>query len=177
MIYILAISTYDLSTDHVVEWLNHYNIEHIRLNIDELEDESKFNIKVCSKTNTNILVYKNHIIDVNAKNVIWYRRKSIERNDFEKTNLDEFNLFQLISYRNNEANRFMQYFYSLFGLKTIWMDWPYIKLNKIDVLLNAKELGLTIPEFVITNRLGHLKNLKSYISKPMSDGIQLFFKE
>ena len=169
MIYILTSGEYDLSTDHVIQWLNYYNANYIRLNVEELENSKLTKVYIDSHNNLTDITYKDHKIDFSGSNVIWYRRLGIKREDFKyDCELDSENFFKLIQFRNNEWSMFIKIFLNSFSQKTIWFDDPRITINKINVLNIAKKLDIQIPEYVITNSLDSLGNdYKKYITKPL----------
>ena len=83
MIYILTSGEYDLSTDHVIQWLNYYNANYIRINVEELENSKLTKVYIDSHNNLTDITYKDHKIDFSGSNIIWYRRLGIKREDFK----------------------------------------------------------------------------------------------
>ena len=62
MIYILTSGEYDLSTDHVIQWLNYYNANYIRINVEELENSKLTKVYIDSHNNLTDITYKDHKI-------------------------------------------------------------------------------------------------------------------
>jgi len=163
MILIMSIKE-DGSTNDILQWLNFYNIDFIRLDYHEVfkldkiflsDDNFKFTIRS-----------RNKIIDINEIDAFWYRRGKL--NLFEPTLSIEKSLKEKIyNHLNRENSIIEEYFY--FVLKDI----PHIgsfekhSVNKLEVLFEAKKVGLNIPSTLITEKKEDVINLlnKNIITK------------
>jgi len=90
----------------------------------------------------------------NKYNKIWLRRDRFSSSRFLlNTNFDD-----IISYLEEEADTLKDFILEKENSNIkILSSYSNKKLNKLNVLKNAKEVGLNIPDFIITNRKSQLK--------------------
>lgn len=178
------------TTSEVVEWLKCFGCKVLRLN----HDDPSVQLSYVDILKNEIVVNTPHDGSVNlldAKSV-WYRRRGIS-NDFLKVNLERGQLDRIFS-EKGEAN------YVFGNLKSEIakiLEYVYVRtqeleksigshfnsdLNKLVVLRYASELGIAIPETLVTNDLQYTERFveesgDSVITKAISDGIYHFAQE
>lgn len=173
MILILSQES-EISTNNVIDWVNHYNHKYYRVNfIDLLCNSPFFYIKF---NNTEKSKYKLKWKDIK---VIWLRRwnnlDSIERiltiyNQEER----EVNI-QLIEALTLEYNTISKYFFYKLRNKN-WLTKPIqANVNKLLVLENALKVGIDIPETLISNGIKKIKE-KDVITKAMGETLTFSYK-
>jgi len=171
MIILLSIG-YERSTDEIVDHFLYNEKKFIRINCETLKDNDvlDFNYKLNNGTSNTTINGKE--IEFESKKIIWYRRLSRRSfiDDFLDKKFDFHNsrLFSQFIFKDWEI--YLKIFIDRLSKNTLWLDYPYVKENKIDILLLAQKNGLTIPETIITNSLKGI-NPKEYITKPLSSTV------
>lgn len=156
----------DASTHEVIKWLNFYNQKYILINTitdfelyDIILDQSYFKKNISS---------------------IWYRKLIINP---QQVNVKSAELL-------NTSFRFLvsesKYFYFsvekyLKNIKSLGDGFEHMDLNKIEVLLKAKEIGINIPSFLLTSKKAELIEFKNkhttIITKPIYNADVIKFDE
>jgi ATP-GRASP peptide maturase of grasp-with-spasm system len=155
---ILIISdSYDFSTNDVIDWLKFLGGKFIRVNgIDTITDKP-----YCVTFETTSI--SSHELDDSNIKAIWYRRWYQSRVS-ENIMIEEDNILQndINRYLNREFNSSSKAFFSKLKSKN-WLNCPDDAQNdKFFTLKKAKEIGLNVPETIITNSK---KELISFIEK------------
>ncbi len=164
---ILIFSTLkDESTLDVIKWLEFYNKEFII--IQSVDDFHLHNISISqSYFDTNI-------------SAIWYRKLKINP---QGINVKSFEL-QQTSYKFLISE--LKYFYFAIeefskSIKRLGNGFKLMDLNKIEVLLKAKKLGICIPDFLLTTNKTELLAFKTkhtkIITKPIYNADVIKFNE
>ncbi|MCL1943413.1 MAG: grasp-with-spasm system ATP-grasp peptide maturase [Candidatus Azobacteroides sp.] len=164
----------DLSCDLVIDWLNYYRHEYIRINSFEL-----FSKNICfSQENGKLrLLLDNQNIPIETIKSIWYRKFGFfEESEFYKNLLTNFN-YDIIKHITKEYYKILNLF--LLSLKNKkWITNPFhSNLNKFAVLQLAGKCGLNIPNSYISNNFNFIENNKNYIVKSVVDPIIAEYKE
>lgn len=171
MILILTKSEIEFTTDRVIDWLQYYGAEYVRLNIDNLTEN--LTIK-----NGNIYI---NGCDLNAITVCWLRRtgggdisniiNQIQIRDFKFLSGIQSNLFR-------EKKNILNYLYYKLS-KKLWLTYPNeLEINKLEILDLAKKSGFNVPDQLITSNKKEIasflekKNFK-VISKSISDFLKI----
>jgi hypothetical protein len=156
MIYILS-SNSDTSTSEVIEWLNWYNKEYLRIN-NLIELNESFYLKINSDRLSNLT---NSRTISNKPDSVWYRKIEISPSVKNK-DVGEF--------YKKETLRIIEYLFS--GDKK-FIGKPFTEINKLEVLVKALKHRIDIPETIITNAKEELlsfhKKHGKIISKPISE--------
>lgn len=169
MILILSNSHHEPTTDHVLDWLMHYNAGFIRVNCEDAVDKhSRFSLNPA----TDKMVIGNQEIDMEKVNVVWYRRwYHYSTIGLKPANRNER---QLLREMCGEAEAVL--FYLFYALQDKpWLTDPVVnKLhNKLYALHAAHRLGLSIPATFISNNtlevIEFLKEQGEIITKPIGD--------
>jgi len=174
MILILSEHT-DLTTNEVIDWLVFYNAKYLRLNAEE-GSISNFDLqKKTFKIKT-----KNTIINSNDIKSFWYRRGGLSFNFSSYKS----NSTALESYINGYLNK--EYYFLQESVYKELKKKNYInsdldnRINKLHVLLKAKESGLTIPISSICSTKKEIieffqkNDLSEIITKSINNGVSFW---
>lgn len=176
MIIIFTIK-YDISTSNVIQWLQHFNQEFIRINSDD-------DIFKLVSIEENKIIFRNSITNkeynlYDAKSC-WWRRNGISKNTF--TNNKNENLFfkdldltSLIKGNGNilieETEHLKEYIYTkIYENCKINIGKPLFNLNKLKVLDIASKHGLKVPKYKIITNTEQINEFES-VTKAISNGI------
>lgn len=189
MIVIFSIYN-DFTTSDVIEWLQYYGEEVIRINqeddfysLDKIDIDANEIIIRDRKENKTI-----NLLDATA---IWYRKGGMFHNFFNLKVKQETlkSIFPDEGHERYILNALMNETHVLLGYILPKLEkhckslGKYVNrnLNKLHVLELARESGLHIPEtYVLHNReqiVSLLEDQKKLITKSLSDGIYLFGKK
>lgn len=169
---------HDNSTNRVIDWLISKNINYIRINENNPVFSDKINL-----SNSNINGKLNGI-NLSSFKSMWYRRGFIKvKHPYLKFLDDSYN--QRLKFHVNNENKVLSNFiykYLESNVKhTIGSFYKTTEINKLNILLTAKQVGLIVPDTLITSNKTEVisfynKHRGGIISKPISDGIALEHK-
>ncbi|WP_103072570.1 grasp-with-spasm system ATP-grasp peptide maturase [Aquimarina sediminis] len=170
MILIISIEQ-DESTIDIIKWLNHFGVKYIVLNNNNIIDSITVNVNTsevflnCSGTSVNF----------NEISSVWYRRGNFKT----KENVWESNFVsdKIEDFLQKENRELFEYLHFLLGQKFSLNNYNGKKVNKLIVLTMAKDLGLTIPRTIITNKKKELnKQLQKgeFITKAINNPIGFY---
>lgn len=189
MILILSHEHIDEPTNNIIDWLSFYNANFLRLNGDDFSQNKNVKIDI----NNNIVVTNDEKeISPDEISIVWYRRwmKPTEKKTF-------FEKFKQLGFTNDETllveayNQYLQQestacingVFSIFKDK-IWIPKPSKargNINKLDVLLRAKDKGIKIPATIVTSSKKEvelfLKTHGNIITKPIYEANCFRYKE
>lgn len=174
MILILSFDIYEQGTDPVIEWLLYYKHPFIKISINDFlrkDTDCELNV-ITNELRVNGIVI-NHLIKV-----IWYRRFYYDYT--LKSNKSDKFYDKLSEETSFELRKIFDHLGYIFR-KCIWVpDFNSIEINKLTQIAYAKEVGLNLPETIITNSKKELisfSNLhnKNIITKPVSDGSRSYY--
>ena len=176
MIILLSIG-YERSTDEIVDYFLYNEKKFIRINCETLKDSNVLDFNYNLNNDTSNITINGKEIDYDSNKVIWYRRLSRKTyiDDILGKNFDFHNsrLFSQFIFKDWEI--YLKIFVKRLSKNTFWLDYPFVKESKIDILLLAQKNGLAIPETIITNSLKGI-NHKEYITKPLSSAVGFKYK-
>jgi ATP-GRASP peptide maturase of grasp-with-spasm system len=192
MILIVSHDSYDEPTNNIIDWLHFYDANYTRMNGEEYTPKKNFTIDL---TNNCLKKDDDEILNPKEVSVVLYRRwfnppiRNINFGKYLKNNYgsDEALLIECYEgFLKNELSAYTNGIFSLFRKKT-WIPEAQIArgglrggLNKIDVLLKAKELGLLIPETIITTSKKELlmfyNENNTLITKPIFEVAPIIYK-
>lgn len=166
MILILSKSQFEVSTEDVMDWLEHKKTNYYRLNGSDFYEE------VCIENGH--LKFDN--FDFSKVKFIWNRRWDDDENLQLTENLDEIsneNFLSICSNLKYEKFRLTQYFQLRFSSE----KWSTLRtktsVNKLLVLDLALEMGINIPDYIVTSSKKELSKFitqrKEIIVKPLSE--------
>lgn len=178
-ILIISQSNFEDSTTAVCDWLIKYQVDFIRLNVDEIfnPDLYKININISNNLLQIYDIRRMAKIDLSQVKVAWCRRFVYS---FTGTNyLEEsisYNTMEFARFISSEVNKFLRTLYDFYP-HICWFDnyKDILSIDKIDVLKKAKKVGLLIPETVITNDYKSIDSKQRIITKPLGEATS--FKE
>lgn len=136
----------DQSTNGVIDWINYYNKNFIRINptdiISHLKIDESFN---CS------FIVNDKLVDLNDVDAFWYRRGNFNLLT-SQINHDSFPFKNEInSHLKNENRVIAQFILSRLHHKNALGNYFNTDANKFSILLKAKNIGLAIPETIVTS--------------------------
>lgn len=161
MILIFSQRNYEKTTDDIIRWLLFFGVSFKRINSEDFcETPNSFTIE-----NEPLIEYKS----------IWFRRWLPNVYiDLNEENINNHDFFRLQQFLVTEFWSSSNLFFKKFN-KSNWLSHPNTcNVNKIDVLGIAKNLGILIPETIITNDKEILRKFiikyGNVITKPIVDG-------
>ncbi|THF51577.1 grasp-with-spasm system ATP-grasp peptide maturase [Flavobacterium supellecticarium] len=179
MILILSHEHIDEPTNTIIDWLSFYNARFLRLNGDDFLQNKYVKIDI---NNTTVITNYGQVINSNEISIVWYRRwiKPTEKKTFfEKfkqlnfTNEEALLVETYDKYLQKESTTYVNGIFSVFKDK-LWIPKPSKargNINKLDVLLRAKDIGMKIPNTIVTSSKKEvalfLKANGSIITKPI----------
>ncbi|GEN76760.1 grasp-with-spasm system ATP-grasp peptide maturase [Chryseobacterium hagamense] len=179
-ILIISKADLELTTNSVCDWLNHYGVPFIRLNVDQISDPACYDVFIHVNTHKLEIFDKiNHKkIDLEKIKVVWCRRfiDLVYDQVIRKENEIDENVLKFAKFHAAERNRFLRILYDFYP-EWKWFDYykDSLKIDKIEVLGLAEKYGLTIPETYIANSRESLRKVtdlnKNLITKPIFEGI------
>jgi ATP-GRASP peptide maturase of grasp-with-spasm system len=145
----------DLTIDIVIDWLQFYKVNYIRINSWDI----LYNNLHIELTNANTeLLINDKRIEIKDINVVWLRKFGFfETSDFFKNMSRNLN-YEMLKHINTEFNRIISIIFHIFKDKKWITNYRKLNLNKFEVLKYAQECGLLIPQ-------SHIINTKEYINK------------
>lgn len=150
---IIVSDRWDVSTTYIVEWLTYYQINFVRINQGDLDNNVAINISMSG------VELESPQFILNEIGLYFYRRGNIfiaskGKNSFRSDKLiDEVN-----SYNIKELQVLNEFFHSYIegGFENLNMFWANARKNKLTVLQQAAKLGIKVPETYITGNKGYL---------------------
>jgi ATP-GRASP peptide maturase of grasp-with-spasm system len=162
----------DLSCDLVIDWLNYYKADYIRINsFDFFRERIKI---IQGKDGLQSFEINEIELNTNKTNIVWFRKFGFfEESNFYKKISENFN-FDITQHISREFNKLLNFF--LLNLKDKrWLTNPFkININKPYVLQIASKIGFNIPNTFIINNITVLNQINQnleLISKSILDPI------
>lgn len=172
MILIISKECLESSTEKVMDWLDFFGADYIRINGDDIEANGKIYFNLINSEP--ILRYKNTEIPLNKIKTVWFRRwsDSSYKNSFFKIENEQKITHSLLTHQASNIIALKNFLFSLLESKR-WLTHPRnITLNKLEVLLKAKEVGLNIPATIVCSLKNDLiyfnDKYREIISKDLS---------
>ncbi len=182
MVLILSIPS-DQSTIEVIKWLNHYNQPWLRIDFSQQLFIDKMELGANNKAVFQLRVADGTVINSTDLTAYWYRRSNLNLAYTEnvlKLKDDELGN-QFATHMQNELAFLKNGLHALLATLPHISDFRTADLNKIDVLLMAQKVGLTIPETCITTKKSFVeafhKNKKAIVSKAIQNGHRYTLKD
>ncbi len=179
-ILIISKADFELTTNSVCDWLNHYRVPFMRINVDRITDPDYYDLFVDLNNNTleifDKVNYRN--IDLTQIKVVWCRRfiDMVYEQVIRQEREIDANLIKFAKFHAAERNRFLRILYDFYP-NWKWFDYyrDSLKIDKIEVLRLAKKHNLLIPETYIVNSKQSLLKItnqkKNLITKPIFEGV------
>jgi len=173
MVFILSIEG-DVTTDEVCKYIMLYNHNFCRINDNFLSVHSP---EIVITKEKKYLTIKNFNIELNNNLVVWYRKFGFYKYSGNNQRITNPLIDSFIS---NEYYTLINFILNSIPGKNL-IGKPKIGFNKLIQLEIANEIGLKVPEYIITNKLSELKNFirndEKYIVKPLLAGKQINLEE
>lgn len=179
-ILIISKADFELTTNSVCDWLNHYRVPFVRLNVDRITDPSCYDLFISLNDHELEIFDKvnNRKIDLEKIKVVWCRRfiDMVYEQVVGQENEVDGNIIRFAKFHAAERNRFLRILYDFYP-EWKWFDYykDTLKIDKIEVLKLAKKHGLTVPETYIANSRNSLQKIlnlnKNLITKPIFEGV------
>lgn len=151
MVLILSKEQGESTTEDIMDWLNYFGCDFLRLNGNNLVDKP-FKIVLDNSANTCILNNYDETVSQDKVTVVWNRRWR-ESNFLDAVERDvniDFS-FSMKTHLSSEYTRVSQYINHVLSNKK-WIDKPHqLQPNKLLVLETAAQCHLTIPSTIVTN--------------------------
>jgi ATP-GRASP peptide maturase of grasp-with-spasm system len=168
---------FDSSTDKVIDWIDYNGFNFIRIN-----ENTELNLSFISQDFCNdsffILEKERKEINSNEIKAYWYRRGYLNNKQQYIIDCEIKNYKRTVNkYLIRENEYFKEFFYFILESKNHIGSISDNKINKLKVLSHAKEIGLLIPNTIITNKKEDLLNFLSehnqVITKSIKDNLHL----
>lgn len=170
MIAILSKESLEGSTEDVIDWLDYYKADYVRINGESFFKDVIFQDE-CFK-----------IKDLEKINICWFRRWVSDEflKDFlSQSNLSNRNILELFGHLNYEKNAVNFLLWETLSTKK-WLTNPLNHNKKLHTLKVAQEIGFIVPKTIITSKKSSLiqfhKNYQRIITKSITD-TPFFFDE
>lgn len=170
MILIIS-SEYDVTTNKTIAWLSSLNAKYTRLNSQNVSSLDSFHINNNSSSKLKI-----NSIDSTTISVIWHRRGRLRHIPLNLNNFKEIS-----HYLKKEEDSLIKSieFFLKHNSNYIGSYLKEIENYKINHLLHAKKVGLTIPKTLITTKKNELFKFyskhKKIITKDIRYPVQISF--
>ncbi|TXD49763.1 grasp-with-spasm system ATP-grasp peptide maturase [Polaribacter sp. IC073] len=168
---LLISSKYDITTSTVIDWLNKYKVEYKNLNTEEFNSLNSFTL---SNSNISVVIDKLDFINVSC---VWHRKGRLRHVPNQLNNLGNYS-----SYLKKEEDALIKSI-ELYLKDTVEYVGSYLKEienYKLFNLIKAKEVGLQIPETLITTSktdLSNFLNKNVSISKDIRYSVEIKTKK
>jgi len=172
MILLLSTSD-DVNVDHVIDWLKLHQHAYLRLNADDVMEES-----LHLSLQPPALCFRGQAVDLDSVGVVWLRKfGNFRRSAYHARAAPLLRRESLLQLEREHAT-LLAALTALIEHKR-WLTHPSrLRVNKLDMLMRARQCGMTTPETHVLNRKGDLDRLLArgeYISKSLFE--PLFLKE
>lgn len=169
MVLIFSSRELEYTTNQVIDWLDHYNVDYHRINSEDI-------------TISNSLCIDSKGVSVNfvesltkGPHVAWFRRfKGVNLSDTILNAVGGYqNRISLVDTLKRDESVFVSSFIARLPIQ-YWLNNPAnSSVNKIEVLKLASELGINIPETLITTKkqdlIGFIKTHDNIIVKSVGE--------
>jgi ATP-GRASP peptide maturase of grasp-with-spasm system len=173
----------DYTTTEVIRWLHHLGKRDV-IRINYHDDFLSFPLQINISNDRFSFEWEGQTLYLDAIEAVWYRKGANWMCDqFYEVNItDHQRLTHYLNYKlKNEEAKLAEYLHHLIEHTVpVLGSSKKSDLNKLLVLLAAKDVGLMVPSFHISNNKHQLEKIvdqpNEYITKSLSDGLYLFDK-
>ena len=170
-------SSNDISTNKVIDWINHFGYEFDRFN-DQIQVQIQ-KIVLNSQEQYFIAYFNGTLVDSRNYSSYWYRRGVLLSESLtsdENFELDEYH-HAVNKYITSDNEFVIKALHSILERKKCLGNFKNNFLSKIEVLIIALEVGLEIPQTIITtdfsNIRGEFEKNCRLITKSIQDSFRL----
>ena len=161
---------YEFSTNKVIDWLNYYNVDYVRVNDTDLVYINKIEIK--DGHYNFVITLNNKTIGLEGISCYWYRRGGLNPMYSKKLDERSNDLFKFLNkYTNEEKAKLIE------TIDLLLRKIPHIgsnldnNINKLDNLIIANRLGMDVADTIITSSkkelLAFFTKNREVITKPI----------
>lgn len=168
---VLILSTpFDNTTDNIIDWLYFMGIKYNRLNDIDFYQKKSVQILIDKKE---ICIVVDNINVSNNIDIVWLRRWGLTDNDF-RINATDMNsvAISLLRHFKQEFKVLTDILFAKNKEKFFITNPNQYEVNKISTLLIAQNIGLKVPDFLISNNKTDIVNFRTkntqLITKPLS---------
>lgn len=141
----------DQSTNGVIDWINYYNKEFIRINPTDIISDLKIGESFSCSFKVN-----DKLIELNGVDAFWYRRGNLNVLT-SRISDDSFPFTKEINnHLRNENNSIAQFILLSLNNRNALGSFFNSYVNKFSVLQKARNIGLVIPETIVTSSKNEL---------------------
>jgi ATP-GRASP peptide maturase of grasp-with-spasm system len=178
LVLILSIST-DLSTVHVLEWLNAWNVPWIRLNPEDLIDLLNLQIDSTGRIEFVLAMEDGRKISSKQITAYWYRRGDFTLNHKQPNPSDQQTPLELQSHFSREADTLLSALHTTLRSVRHLNGRTDNETNKVSNLAIAARHGLKVPRTLITTSKSELQRFWNECNGIVAKGIHssFFFHE
>lgn len=175
MILISSI-TKDEATANIIDWLIYYNEKFIRINETDILN---IKVEINNKEESVSLYEKNKHINLCDINSYWYRRGNFQIKNQLLPNKNSVTKI-INNYVLDESEHLSMFLHDATNEIISINSYHDTYINKLCVLKKAKQLGIRIPDTLITSDKKDLKEFyqkhENIISKPIREGLSFILK-
>ncbi|CAM1373953.1 grasp-with-spasm system ATP-grasp peptide maturase [Tenacibaculum xiamenense] len=165
----------DSSTCDVIDWLNFYNADFLRINFDDLVVDNDIKIEINNLSSDVLLRYREKTVDLKSISCFWYRRggyfKFTESINWNKTETSKEVKNALSFDLWNEAKRITDFIHFTIKDKPSINSFFTSTPNKLIMLKTAVECGIKIPPTIITKNKSELDTFSRKNGNVITKGI------
>jgi len=170
MVLILCNAHYEHTTDYVIDWLDTYGVDYVRINCEDITQQQKIN--QFDLTDDHFWV-KGRRVEYAEVRVVWYRRwYHYAHLNFRAANANERQLYWETM---KESDSLLRYLYFCFR-HCHWLTKPIVNLyhEKLYAIRAAAKFGLKVPRSLVTNKKADLQSFLEevggeVITKPIAN--------
>lgn len=163
----------DISANKVVEWLNYFEGDYLRINTLDHFKKCFFEISFFENKNEIKLAINNEKIGIKDFEVVWFRRGYLNINsNYLLNELDDSEKRRISQHLKEEEETLLDYIYDKLKDTKSYNHPKMYNINKLIVLNKAQECGLKIPKTIISTMPSFIKENEeedNYITKSIQD--------
>lgn len=173
----------DTSTNDVMDWLNHFGVKIIRLNIDEVCLDDIIDINLTQENLSLKLKVNNQMLDVDKIDSYWYRRGGINLKNYQFDEEKDYSvpkdsINEALNNLKLEKKEISHIIHYILETKIGRKIGSFFKSSvvKFEILHKATLLGILTPTTYIINQKENLirqLNKKSMITKGIREGLRI----
>lgn len=175
---VISIPT-DLSTVHVLEWLNTWNIPWVRISPEDLLGLVKLHIDATGTIEFELEMENGQVVRSKEITAYWYRRGDLSLQDTTPHHSDQQTPRELQSHLNREVSTLLSALHTSLRSVRHLNGRQDNETNKVNNLASAARHGLRVPRTLITSSPGELHQFCHECSGIVTKGIHsgFFFRE
>src|SRR5262249_55239703 len=185
MICILSHSQIETSTEEVMDWLRSWKVPFIRINGSDIDSRGGPLISISNTGVKDRLTADDVTVDTDEIRVVWYRRWAY-RNSYRSADLfrdhmhsTTINIYATFFHIFRELQGVSHFLFSRMASARWLSDPANASVNKLQALKLAAEMGLDIPETIVTTSMEEVRKFAArhgeIITKSISEMLMCNF--